>query len=57
MAEAGDFKFGTQFAFAQGHHKITPIENSRCGIGLEKLPYIWTFPLIFLQRPRYALSS
>jgi len=24
MAEASDFKFGTQLGFAKAHHKITP---------------------------------
>jgi len=24
MAEASDFKFGTQFGLAKAHHKITP---------------------------------
>jgi len=25
MAEASDFKFGTQLGFSKAHHKITPI--------------------------------
>jgi len=25
MAEANDFKFGTQLGFAKAHHKITPV--------------------------------
>ena len=28
MAEASNFKFGTQVGFAKAHHKITPIEKS-----------------------------
>ena len=54
MAEASDFKFGTQLRFA--HHKITPIEKSGHGLGIGKLPYIWGSPLILLQRPRCPLS-
>jgi len=38
MAEASDFKFGTQFGFAIAHHKITPIGKSGHGLGLGKLP-------------------
>jgi len=29
MAEASDFKFGTQLGFAKTHHKITPIVTNR----------------------------
>ena len=56
MADASDFKFGTQLEFAKAHHKITPKGKRRRGLGLGKLPYIWGFPLIFLQRPRCPLS-
>jgi len=28
MAEASNFKFGTQLEFAKTHHKIAPIEKS-----------------------------
>ena len=31
MAEASDFKFGTQLWFAKAHHKVTPIEKSGHG--------------------------
>jgi len=29
-----DFNFGTQLGFAKAHHKITPIGQSGCGLGL-----------------------
>jgi len=45
MAEASDFKFGAQLGFAK-----------RRSVGLGKLPNIWSFPLIFLQRSRCPLS-
>jgi len=56
MAEASDFKFGTQLGFAKAHHKITFIGKSGRGLVLGKLPYILGSPLIFLQRPRCPLS-
>jgi len=104
MAEATDFKFGTQLGFAKAHHKITPVKkwawplargapknfgvpynisataeashfkfcmqlglakahhknhNERkkwLGLGLGKLPNIWSFPLIFLQRRAVLLA-
>ena len=34
MAEASDFKFGTQLGFAKAHQKITPGGKSGCGLGL-----------------------
>jgi len=59
MAEASDFKCGTgtQLGFAKAHYKTTPrgkvgVHDLRPG----KLPNIWVFPLIFLQRPRCPLS-
>ena len=56
MAEASDFKFGTELGFAKAYHKITPIGKSVHGLGLGKLRYIWGSPLILLQRPRCPLS-
>ena len=53
LAEASDFKFGTQLGFATAHHKITP---SGRGLGLGEHPNIWGSTLIFLQRPRCPLS-
>ena len=50
MAEASDFKFGTQLGFAKAHHEITPREKRGGGLGLEKLPKILGFPIIFMQR-------
>jgi len=44
MAEASDFKSGTQLGFAKARHKITPIEKSACGLGLGKFPKIVEFP-------------
>ena len=44
MAEASDFKFGSQIGFAKTHHKITPTEKSGCGLGLRELPKILGFP-------------
>jgi len=49
MAEASDFKFGTQLEFAKAHHKITPIEKSGHDLALGKLPKITGFTLIFTQ--------
>ena len=43
MAEASDFKFGTQLTFAKAHHKITSIGKSGCGHGLGELPKILGF--------------
>ena len=56
MAEASDFKFGTQLGFPKAHHKITPRGKSGGGLGLGKLPQILGFAIIFLQRPRCPLS-
>jgi len=43
MAEASDFKFGTEHGIAKGHHKVTPIGRSGCGLGLGELPQILFF--------------
>ena len=43
MAEASDFKFGTQLGLAKAHHKITPIGICWHGLGLGKLPKILWF--------------
>jgi len=43
MAEARDFKFGTQLWFAKPHHKITPIGKSGHGLALGELPKIVRF--------------
>ena len=43
-AEGSEFKFGTQFRFAKGHHKIKPREKSERGPGLGKLSIIFGFP-------------
>ena len=56
MTEARDFIFGTQLGFAKARHKITSIGKSGHGLGLEKLPYIWGFTVIFPQWPRCPLS-
>jgi len=57
MAEASDFKFGTQLAFAKAHHKITPRGKSGPGLGLGELPQFWAPPIIFLQRLGLATSN
>jgi len=41
MAEASDFRFGTQLGFAYAHHKITPKEKSGGGLVLGELPKIF----------------
>jgi len=41
MAEASDFKFGTQLEFAKAHHKITPIGKNEHELGLGELPKIF----------------
>jgi len=33
MAEASDFKIGTQLGFAKAHHKVTPKGKSGRGLG------------------------
>jgi len=33
MAEASDFKFGTQLGFAKAHNKITPVGKSGMALG------------------------
>jgi len=38
MAEASDFKFGTQLGFAKTHHKITLRGKSGRPLGLGELP-------------------
>jgi len=49
MAEASDFKFGTQLGFAKADYKITPRGKSGSALGLLELPKILGFPIIFLQ--------
>jgi len=44
MAEASDFKFGTQLGFAKTHHEIPHGRKSGRGPGLEDLPKILGFP-------------
>ena len=43
-AEASDFKFSTQLAFAKTHHKITPRGKSGGGLGLREIPKTLEFP-------------
>ena len=51
MAEASDFKFGTQLEFTKkGHHEITPIGKSGHGLKLGKLPKIsWSHFDIYIM--------
>jgi len=45
MAEASDFKSGTQLGFVKAHHNITPIGKSECGLaGLRIFLKILDFP-------------
>ena len=48
MAEANDFKFGTQLVFAKAHHKITPRGKGVGGLGLGELPKILGLSLIHI---------
>ena len=58
-AEASDFKFGAQLGFAKAHahHKITRRRKDGRGPGLEELPKIWGFPLIFMQWLKVSTSN
>jgi len=49
MAEASDFKFGTQLGFAKACHKIIPIGKSWHGLGLGELPKIFLVLLQYLR--------
>jgi len=42
MAEASDFKFGTQLEIAKAYRNITPIKSG-CDLGLGELPTILGF--------------
>ena len=44
MAEASDFKFGTQLGFAKAHHKITPRGKSRGWHWAKGTPQNFGFP-------------
>jgi len=55
MAEASDFKFGTELEFPKAHHKITPRGKSGGCLGLEELPKILGSP--FNISATAALSS
>ena len=44
MAEASDFKFGTQLGLAKAHYRITPRGKSRGGFGILELPKILGVP-------------
>jgi len=57
MAEASDLKFGTQLGFAKAHDQITPIGKSGGALGLQELPKILGFPIIFLQRLGLGMSN
>jgi len=56
-AETSDFKFGTQLGFAKIHHKITPREKRKGGLGLGELLNMLAFSIIFLQRLEPATSD
>jgi len=47
-AEASDFKFDAQLAFAKYHHKITRRRKGGHGPGLGEFIEIWGSPSIFI---------
>jgi len=55
-AEASNLKFGMQLGLAKAHHENHVQRKSGRRLGLGKLPYVWGFPLIFLQQPHCPLS-
>jgi len=57
MAEASDFKFGTQPGFARAGHKITSRRKSGHSLELGKLAKFWGSPVIFVQRLKLATSN
>ena len=57
MVEAREFKFGIQLGFAKAHDQITPIGKSGGALGLQELPKILGFPIIFLQRLGLGMSN
>jgi len=56
MAEASDFKFGTQLGFAESHHKITSVGKSACGVELGELPKILGFSYNIFAMARVCQS-
>jgi len=57
MAEASVFKFGKLLGFADTHNKITPKKKKWAWPWvIRKLPNIWGFRLLFLQRVKIAIS-
>jgi len=54
VAEASDFKFGTQLGFANAYHKITPIGKSGCGYWSSQK--FWGSPIIFLATSKLACN-
>jgi len=57
MAEASDFKFGTQLGFAKAYYKITPRGKSGGSLLLLELTKILGFPIILLQRLGLGTST
>jgi len=57
MAEASNFKFGTQLGFAKDYHKITCRRKRGHGRGLGELPKIGGSPSIFTQWRKLATSN
>jgi len=51
MAEASDFKFGTELGFIKSNYKTTPKDKSG------EIPKIWGFPLIFIQWLNLTVSN
>jgi len=56
-AKASNFKIGMRLGFAKAHHKILHRRKSGRGLGLEELPKILGFFIIFLQRLKLATSN
>jgi len=55
IAEARNFKFGTQLGFAKAHHKTT-LGGKWAGPWAREAPRYFSSSLVFLQWPRCPLS-
>jgi len=57
MAEAGDFKFRTEFGFAKTSYKITP-KDKNVGVALVwELPKFRGSPLTYMQWLKVAILN
>jgi len=57
MAEASDFKFGTQLGFAKAHHKIPHRRKVDVVLYCRSSEKFWGSPIIFVQRLKLATSN